>query len=97
VLLPQQRVLALEGGQLLDLVPLAGFEPNAAHSAEPAVADLLAPAREHEGMNVERLGDILDLDAGKVAKAHSLALEIVAIAMDLSRTLDPGHPHLLER
>jgi hypothetical protein len=56
-----------------------------------------AAAREHEGMNVERFGHVLDLNARKVAEFHGLHLELGAIPMDLLWTLDPGHPNLLER
>jgi hypothetical protein len=97
VLLPKQRVLALEGGQLLDLASLAGLELDATRSAQPTVPDFLAPAREHEGMDVERLGDVLDLNAGKIAETHGLTFELDAVAVGLPWALDPSHRHLLER
>ena len=43
---------------------------------EYPVAHLFAPLRQHEWVNAQRLGHILDQHAGLVAHLHGLELEI---------------------
>lgn len=55
------------------------------------LARLLAPTRQHEGMDVKRLGDLLHADAGKLAQAYGRSLEVLAVLVGRSR---PGTRHL---
>ena len=63
MLLEKQRVLALECRVLLHPELLARFRNTTSANAQAAFADFLAPARQHEGMNVQRAGDVLDQNA----------------------------------
>src|ERR1700682_1499951 len=47
-----------------------------------AITHLLAPAREHERMNAQRLGNILDQDPRLVAHLHRLQLEGDPVPID---------------
>jgi hypothetical protein len=55
-------------------------------AAELAVAGLLAPPRQHERMNAQRLRDILNQDSRLLTELDSLELEFGAVASDSSRT-----------
>ncbi|MBA3597022.1 MAG: hypothetical protein H0W40_06560 [Methylibium sp.] len=55
-----------------------------------ALAHLLAPLRQHERLNAQRLGNVLDQHAGLIAHLHGLELERDAISVDLLR---PRHSH----
>src|SRR6267378_747812 len=50
------------------------------------VANLLAPARQHERMYAQRLGNILDQHAGLIAHLHCLQLETDPVPIDLLRS-----------
>jgi hypothetical protein len=47
--------------------------------------------RQHERMNGERLGDVLNLNAIQLAELHRLELEFSSVAMNLPWTHCPGH------
>src|SRR5712692_5554760 len=86
MLLAEHRVLTLEGLQALDLTstpPLDDASPGSALQ-EPA-ARLLSPAREHEGVNVQRVGDRLDLHPRHAAQLHGRQLELHTVALNLLR------------
>jgi len=52
---------------------------------EDAVTHFLAPPRQHEGVDVECVGDRLNLHPGHAAKLHRRELELDAVAVDLLR------------
>src|SRR4030067_1938314 len=87
----ERGVLALDPGQLRHVALLAGLRRHRRPGLDPAFARLLAPARQHERMNVQRLGDVLNLDAGELAELHRLELEFSGVAMNLPWTRCPGH------
>lgn len=51
-------------------------------SGDQAIANLLAPAREHEGVDAQGLSDVLDEHPGFVAQGDSLELELSRVAVD---------------
>src|SRR5436190_780797 len=51
-----------------------------------AIAYLLAPARQHERMNAQRLGNVLDQNARLVTHLHCLQLESDLVPMNLLRS-----------
>lgn len=60
-------------------------------TASQPVARFLPPARQHDRMNVERLGDRLNLDVGHATEFHRRQLELYAVAMHLLRTDRSAH------
>jgi|SRR5215467_7080949 len=80
----EHRVIALEGLQGRELAPRSRWQgPTPYPALDHAVPDFLPPPREHEGMDVEGVGDGLDLDPRHMAELHSRQLELGAVAMDL--------------
>lgn len=80
----EQRVLALEGLQLLDLARRARWELHASRPPlEDAIAHFLSPARQHDGMDVEGIRDRLNLDPGHLAELHGRQFEFNAVAVNL--------------
>ena len=84
MLLTEHRVLALERLQPLDLTGLPPFHHAPPRSAlEDPVPRLFPPAGEHEGVDVQRVGDRLHLYPGHPAELHRRQLEFHAVAMHL--------------
>ena len=84
VLFLQQRELTLQRLELLELPRRSCRQVYPSRSAsEYAVADFLAPARQHKGMDVEGIGDRLYLDPRHVAQLHGRQFEFNAKAMNL--------------
>jgi hypothetical protein len=84
VLFLQQRVLALKRLELLELPRRSRGDVYPSRTApEDAVAHFLAPARQHERMDVEGIGDGLHLDPRHVAQLHGRQFEFNAVAMNL--------------
>jgi hypothetical protein len=82
VLLLQLVELALDVTQALKLGDGLGLRRRG-RADEQAITGLFAPARKHEGMDAQRLGDILHEDARLLAHGHGLELELQAIAFGL--------------
>jgi hypothetical protein len=51
-----------------------------------AVTSLLAPPRQHERVNAQRLGDVPDEDSRLLTELDGPELELGAVASDSSRT-----------
>jgi len=65
VLFLQQRVLTLQRLELFELARRSRGHHHPPRSApEHAVSHFLSPARQHEGMDVEGVGDRLHFDSG---------------------------------
>ncbi|MCM5681575.1 hypothetical protein M8A51_18780 [Schlegelella sp. S2-27] len=85
MLLLQALVLALDFTQPLQLGHLLLLHRlHLAHQF--AVAHLLAPLRQHERVNAQGLGHVLDQHARLIAHLHGLELELDAVAIDLLRS-----------
>src|SRR5688572_18343157 len=83
----EHRVLALERLELLDLARPPRFDRAALWPAlEDAITHFLAPPRQHEGVDVEGVGDRLHLHPGHAAKLHRRELELHTVTVDLLRT-----------
>src|SRR5262245_49537052 len=54
-------------------------------ATEDAITRFLPPPREHKGMNLEGLGDGLDLDAFQLTGLDPLQLELHAVTTDFPR------------
>src|SRR5438128_4742097 len=81
---PQTLVLQLHLPQTLQFGHRRGVDWR--HLADQlAIAHFLAPARQHEGMNAQRLGNILDQHAGLITHLHRLQLECDSVPMNLLR------------
>ena len=92
MLLLEQCVAALQFGELPQLHGEAAIELDLGRlAAQDAFAHLLAPAREHERMDVQGLGDLLDLDAGELAQANGAELELKTVAVNPRQLLGSGH------
>ena len=92
MLLLEQCVTLLELGELPKLHGELTIELDLGRlAAQDAVAHLLAPAREHERVDVQGLGDLLDLDPGKLAQANRAELELETVAMNPRELLGTGH------
>jgi hypothetical protein len=92
VLLLEQCVALLEIGELPQLHGELAIELDLGRlAAQSAFAYLLAPAREHERVDVEGLGDLLDLDTGKLAQANGAELELQTVAVNPRKLLRAGH------
>src|SRR3989304_75696 len=91
MLILEQGVLALDPGKLRHVALLAGLRRHPRPGPDPAFARLPAPAGQQERMNVERLGDVLNLDAVELAELHGLELKFSSVAMNLPWTRCPGH------
>src|SRR5262245_11087253 len=59
--------------------------------AKTSFSELLAPSRKHVRVDVQRLGNCLDLNPGTIAQLHCRALELKAVAQGLLWTRSP-HP-----
>jgi hypothetical protein len=62
-----------------------------------ALADLLAPFRQHEGVNLQSIGDVLNANALNLGELDRLELELSGVLPDLSRPFHSGHTDLLWR
>src|SRR5919197_2305860 len=92
MLLLQQRVLTLEDLQPLDLARRPRRTVDSLHSApEVPVTGLLPPAREHEGMDVQGIGDRLHLHPRHAAQLHGHQLELNNVVVHLPRTERSAH------
>lgn len=92
MLLAEHRVLTLEALQALDFPgapPLHDAPPGSA--LEDPVPRFFPPTRQHEGVDVQRIGDRLDLHARHVAELHRRQLELDAIAVHLLRANRSAH------
>ena len=78
----QALELLLDFAQPLQLGHRRGFDWRGS-PLEHAVAHLLAPLAQHEGVDAQRLGHVLDEHAGLVAHLDCLQLELDAVAIDL--------------
>src|SRR4030095_17169980 len=95
MLLLQQRVRTLKRLQALELPPLRWLHRrNPIRPSKIAVAHFFAPARQHEGMDIQRVGHGLYLDALQMTPFHRLALELQAVTMHFPWT-GSSHRHLL--
>src|SRR6266487_4752612 len=82
---PQALELLLHFPQALQLGPRCSIDRRRlAHQL--AITHLLAPAREHERMNAQRLSNILNQDARLVAHLHRLQLKGDPVPIDLLRS-----------
>lgn len=93
MLLAEHHVLALERLQAPDLAgapPLDDAPPGSA--PEEPVARFLPPARQHEGVDVQRVGDRLDLHPEHATELHRRQLELDAVVVNLPRTDRSPHP-----
>src|SRR5215813_2055639 len=92
MLLPEHRVLAPERLQPLDLTSTPPFhDPPPSPAFEDPLPRFLPPARQHEGMDVQRVGDRLDLHPWHPAEFHRRQLELHTVAMHLLRANRPAH------
>src|SRR5205814_8704765 len=84
MLLAEHRVLALERLQPLDLPRAPPFHDTPPRSAlEDPVPRFFPPARQHEGVDIQRVGDRLHLHARHATELHRGQLELDAIAVNL--------------
>jgi hypothetical protein len=68
MLLLKEGVALLKIGELAKLDGELTIELDLGRStAQGPLAHLLAPTREHEGVNVQSVGDLLDLNTGELA------------------------------
>src|SRR5882724_1108583 len=91
MLLTQPLVLLLHFAQPLQLRHRRRLDPRRL-SSYLAIAHLLAPTRQHEWMDVQRLRHILDQHALLGAQLHRFQLERVVVALDLLRSWRPHRP-----
>src|SRR4029450_2300708 len=92
MLLPEYRVLALERLQSLDLTRTPPFHNTSPRSAfEDPLPCFFPPPRQHEGVDVQRVGNRLDLHPRHPAELHRRQLEFHAVAMHLLRANRPAH------
>src|SRR5580765_1589643 len=95
MLLLQQRVRTLKRLQALELPHLRWlYRRHPTRPSKIAVAHLLAPPRQHEGMNIQGVGHGLHFDALELTQFHRLALEFQAVTMNSPGT-GSSHRHLL--
>src|SRR5437867_7091087 len=84
--LAEHRVLALERLQPLDLTSAPPFHDAPPRSAsEDPVPCFFPPARQHEGVDVQRVVDRLHLHARHATELHRGHLELDAIEVNLLR------------
>jgi len=82
VLLLEHCVLALELLQPRELTRLRRRRHRRRRTAEPALAGVLPPLREHEGVDRERRGNRLHLDPRLLTQPDGCAFELMAVAPD---------------
>ena len=63
---------------------------NATRPRKYAVARFLPPPRQHERVNLQRVGHRLHLDARQLTELHSLEFELQAVLTDFHRTQRRG-------
>ena len=90
MLLLELGVLPLEGLELGDLPCRPGGRGLPRLPAQPAVTRVLPPLGQHEGVDLERRGDGLDLDPPLLTQANRGQFELVAVLPDGSW---PGSGH----
>ena len=64
---------------------------------ELSFTKVLLPLGQHEGMNIQRVRNVLRLDLGMKRKPYCLNLELVAVTVNLLRTDRRRHFFSLER
>ena len=79
LLLLQERMCLLERLQLFDLPHRSGGRRRVSPSAEDPVARILPPLGQHEGMDLQRIGDRLHLHPGLPTQSDRRQLELVAV------------------
>jgi hypothetical protein len=85
VLHPQPLVVPLDLPQPLKFTNRLQVQRRDS-AAKFAVTGLLAPPRQHERVNAQRLRDVADQDSWLLAELDGLELELGAVASDSSRT-----------
>ncbi len=89
MLLAEHRVLPLKRLEPLDLPGPPPFHDASSCSAlEDPVPHFLPPPGQHEGVDVQRVGDRLHLHTRHAAELHRRQLELGAIADLLPNVLD---------
>jgi hypothetical protein len=84
VLFLEHRVFAFEDLELLDLARCSRRDVHPSSSPrEHPVTHLLAPARQHEGMDVEGIGHGLHFHPWHVTQLHRREFEFNAVAVHL--------------
>src|SRR5215468_1801409 len=90
MLLPEHRVLPLEGLQAFDLTGTSPVHDAPRGSTlEDPVPSFLPPPRQHDGMDVQGVGHRLHLHPRHAAQLHGRHLELDTVAMNLLRP-DPS-------
>src|SRR5262249_15845133 len=92
MLLPEHRVLALERLQPLDLTSTPPFhDPPPSPAFEDPLPRFLPPARQHEGIHVQRVSDRLALHPSHPPTFRRRSLGLHTVAMHLLRANRPAH------
>ena len=91
MLLLEQGVLRLEPRELSQRALLTRLRSLNHPRLDPASAHLAAPLRQHERVDLERLGNVLHPHPIQLRQLHRLELELRAVAPQFARTLDRGH------
>src|SRR5262245_40652000 len=95
MLLLQQPVLALQLLQPADLSNARSLRPSWRHLRDPRpqtpFTKLLTPLRQHERVDVERLGHRLDLNPRSMTQLHRRSLELHSVPRRLLRSCS-RHP-----
>ena len=82
----QLGIPLLEGLQLRNLTGRARWRRLHRPSADDPVADVLPPLRQHEGMDLQRGRDRLDLHAGLMTETNRRLLKLVGVLVQLARS-----------
>jgi len=92
MLLFEQGVALLEFVELTQFPDQPGVQYDLALLAtQPSLARFLAPAREHERVNVQSLCDVLDLYPTQLAQLHRAELELQRVAADSTWLCGSSH------
>lgn len=82
MLLLQQRVGLLERLELCDLASWARWRRLRGTTADEAFAHILSPLGQHEGMDLQRCRDSLDLQPRLLTEPHRRQLKLVTVLAD---------------
>ena len=79
MLLLQERMRLLQRLELFDLPHRSGWRCRVRTSSQNAVARILPPFGQHEGMDLQRTSDRLHLHPRLLTQSHRRQLEFVAV------------------